>query len=87
MTVGGVRTESGDVDQSFTVTGGGDNSNRCVNASGVVNTGNLQTASGSIQYASDTEDFEQDDIGSELTVDGSSTVSCAQQVNQAAAAS
>ena len=57
-----------------------------MNASGVVPTVNLQTQSGSIQYASDTEDFEQDDIGSDLSVTGDSTVTCDQQVNQAAAA-
>ncbi len=79
-------TESGDVDQSFTVTSEGSNGNQCVNASGVVNTGNLQTQSGSIQYASDIEEFEQEDIGSDLSVTGSSTVTCDQQVNQAAAA-
>jgi len=79
-------TESGDVDQSFTVSSEGSNGNQCVNVSGATNTGNLQTATGSIQYASDTEDFEQEDIGSDLTVNGSSEVTCDQQVNQAAAA-
>src|SRR5215207_3059662 len=34
--------ESGDVDQSFLVTGGGANSNQCVGAQGVANTGNAQ---------------------------------------------
>jgi len=79
-------TESGDVDQSFTVTSEGSNGNQCVNASGVANTGNLQNQSGSIQYASDIEDFEQEDVGGALTINGSSTVTCDQQVNQAAAA-
>ncbi len=79
-------TESGDVDQSFNVSNTGDNSNQCANVNGTVNTGNLQSQTGSIQYASDIDEFEQDDIGSDLTVDGSSTVSCDQQVNQAAAA-
>ncbi len=79
-------TESGDVDQSFTVTSEGSNGNQCVNASGVANTGNLQNQSGFIQYASDIEDFEQDEVGADLTIDGTSTVTCDQQVNQAAAA-
>ena len=79
-------TESGDVDQSFPVSSEGSNGNQCVNASGVANTVNLQTQSGSIQYASDIEDFEQDEIGSDLSVNGSSEVTCDQQVNQAAAA-
>jgi hypothetical protein len=79
-------TESGDVDQSFTVTGEGSNGNQCANVSGVTNTGNLQDATGNIQYASDIEDFEQDEIGSDLTVTGTSTATCDQQVNQAASA-
>ncbi len=79
-------TESGDVDQSFDVSGGGDNGSSCVNAQGVSNTGNVQDVSGFVSFDSDIDDFEQDDVGSELTVDGSSDVSCDQQVNQAAAA-
>ena len=34
--------ESGDVNQSFNVTGGGDNSNQCVGLQGTANTGNAQ---------------------------------------------
>ncbi len=78
-------TESGDVEQSFNVSNTGDNSNQCANVNGTVNTGNLQTQTGSIQYASDIDEFEQEDIGSELSVSGDSTVTCDQQVNQAAA--
>ena len=78
--------ESGEVEQSFEISSEGSNGNQCVNVNGTANTGNLQTQTGSIQYASDIEEFEQDDIGDSLTVDGSSTVSCDQQVNQAAAA-
>src|SRR5215203_4891491 len=36
------QAESGDVDQSFLVTGGGANSNQCVGVQGVANTGNAQ---------------------------------------------
>jgi len=79
-------TDSGDVDQEFTVTGEGSNGSQCAGVSGVTNTGNLQSATGSIQYDSDTEEFEQEEIGSDLTVDGSSTTECTQEVNQAAAA-
>lgn len=74
-------TESGDVDQSFEISGGGDNSNQCVNAQGVSNTGNVQDTSGFVSFDSDIDEFEQEDIGSELTVDGSSEVTCDQQVN------
>ncbi len=38
--------ESGDVDQSFTVTGDGDNSNQTVGIQGVANTGNVQNTFG-----------------------------------------
>ena len=78
--------DSGDVDQSFEVTGGGDNSNQCVGVSGNANTGNLQSQTGFVQYASEIEEFEQDDVGNDLTVGGDSTTTCDQQVNQAAAA-
>jgi hypothetical protein len=80
-------TESGDVEQSFNVSNTGDNSNQCANVNGTTNTGNLETQSGSIQFASDIDEFEQEDIGSELSVSGDSTVTCDQQVNQAASAS
>ncbi len=79
-------TESGDVDQSFEVSGSGDNGNQCANIEGNANTGNLQNESGFIQYASEIEEFEQDDVGSDLTITGTSTVECTQDVNQAAAA-
>ncbi len=79
-------TESGDVDQSFEVSGSGDNGNQCANIEGNVNTGNLQDESGFIQYDSEIEEFEQDDVGSDLTITGTSTVECTQDVNQAAAA-
>ena len=79
-------SDSGDVDQSFTVSGGGDNGNQCVGVSGVSNTGNLQNTSGILQYASTIEEFEQDDVGTDLTITGTGEVTCDQQVNQAAAA-
>ena len=79
-------TDSGAVDQSFTVTSEGDNSNQCVGVSGVTNTGNLQSSTGFIQYASTIEDFEQDDVGNDLSVTGDATTTCDQQVNQAASA-
>ena len=57
-----------------------------MNVSGVSNTGNAQDVSGCVSFDSDIDDFEQDDIGSELTIGGDSEVSCDQEVNQAAAA-
>jgi hypothetical protein len=79
--------DSGDVDQSFTVTGGGDNSNQCVGLQGVANTGNAQNQIGVIQYASDADDFEFDETGASIDVSPTNTTECNQQVNQAASAS
>ncbi len=79
-------TDSGDVDQSFEVSGSGDNGNQCANIEGNANTGNLQNESGFLQYASEIEEIEQDDVGADLTITGTTTVTCTQAVNQAAAA-
>jgi hypothetical protein len=79
-------SESGEVEQSFEVSGEGSNGNQCVGVNGTTNTGNLQTESGTIQYASDIEEFEQDEIGDTLTVTGTGETTCTQEVNQAAAA-
>jgi hypothetical protein len=80
-------TESGDVDQSFTVTSEGDNSNQCAGIQGVANTGNAQNQLDLIQYGSEADDFEFDEVGSSVEVSPNSTTTCDQQVNQAASAS
>ena len=79
-------TESGEAEQSFEISSTGDNGSQCANVNGTTNTGNLQNQSGSIQYASDIEEFEQDEIGDTLTVTGTGETTCTQEVNQAAAA-
>ncbi|MCA1716889.1 MAG: hypothetical protein LC781_08585, partial [Actinobacteria bacterium] len=79
--------ESGDVDQSFTVTSEGDNSNQCAGIQGVANTGNAQNQIDLIQYGSEADDFEFEEVGSTITVSPASTTTCDQQVNQAASAS
>jgi hypothetical protein len=79
--------DSGDVDQSFTVTSSGDNSNQCVGIQGVANTGNAQNQIGVLQYGSDADDFEFDEVGSTITVSPENSTTCDQQVNQAASAS
>ena len=79
--------ESGDIDQSFSVTGSGDNSNQCAGIQGVANTGNAQNAVGLGLLGGDFDDFEIDDSGASIDVSGSSDTSCDQEVNQAAAAS
>jgi hypothetical protein len=79
--------ESGDVDQSFVVTGGGDNANQCVSLQGTANTGNAQNVLDVIQYASEVDDFEFDEANSTVEVSPTSTTVCTQEVNQAASAS
>jgi hypothetical protein len=79
--------ESGDVDQSFTFTGEGDNSNQCVGIQGVANTGNAQNVVDLIQYGPEADDFEFEEVGSTIDVSPSNSTTCDQQVNQVAAAS
>jgi hypothetical protein len=77
--------QSGDSSQTFTVTGGGDNSNACQGIQGISNTGNAVNNTGVLQYASD-GDVEVSDSGN-FTISPSSTTTCKQEVNQAASAS
>jgi hypothetical protein len=79
--------ESGDVDQSFTVTSEGDNSTQCAGIQGVANTGNAQNQIDILQYASEADEFEFEEVGSTIDVSPTSTTTCDQQVNQAASAS
>ena len=77
--------DSGDVDQSFDVSGGGgDNANQTVNVSGNANTGNVQDQFGFTQIGSEIDEFEIDGGGSSIEVGGDSDVSSSQEVNQAA---
>ena len=84
-------SESGEVDQSFTVTSEGDNSNQCAGIQGVANTGNAQNQLDLIQYGSEADDFEFDEVGSTITANPNEDVddvyTCTTQVNQAASAS
>ena len=80
-------TESGEVDQSFEVAGSGDNSNQCANIQGVGQTGNAQNQLDLIQYGSEADDFEFDEVGSDIAVSPENSATCDQQVNQASSAS
>src|ERR671910_1352906 len=73
--------ESGDFDQSFEVTGSGDNSNQCVGIQGVGNTGNSQNVIDIIQYSGEADDFEFEEVGSDIALSPSNPVTCDQQVN------
>ena len=79
--------DSGDLDQTFTVTGSGDNSNQCVGAQVAGNTGNSQNQLDILQYDSVADEFEFEEVGSTITVSPSNTTTCDSQVNQAASAS
>ena len=79
--------EAGDLDQSFTVTNEGDNSNQCVGIQGVGNTGNAQNLIPIIQYASEADDFEFEEVGSKIEMNPTNTAECTGEVNQAASAS
>ena len=79
--------ESGEFDQSFEVTGSGDNSTQCVGIQGVGNTGNAQNLTDVLQYGSTADEFEFEEVGSTITVSPTNSTTCDQQVNQAASAS
>jgi hypothetical protein len=79
--------ESADINQDFSVTGEGDNSSQCANIQGVGNTGNSQNVIDVIQYSGEADDFEFEEVGSDITLSPSNPVTCDQQVNQAASAS
>ena len=78
--------ESADINQDFSVTGGGDNSNQCVGIQGVANTGNAQNQIDVIQYGSEAGDFEFDEVGSKIDVSPTNSTECTGEVNQAATA-
>jgi hypothetical protein len=80
-------TESGEVNQSFEVSNTGDNSNQCAGIQGVANTGNAQNQIDLIQYGSTADDFEFDEVGSNIDVSPANTTECTGAVNQAASAS
>src|SRR5215217_1580610 len=79
--------ESGELDQSFEVTGSGDNSTQGVGIQGVGNTGNAQNLTDVLQYGSTADDFEFEEVGSTITVSPTNSTECTSEVNQAASAS
>ena len=79
--------ESAELNQDFSVTSTGDNSNQCANIQGVGNTGNTQTLTDILQYGSEADEFEFEEVGSSIDVSPENSTTCDQQVNQAASAS
>ena len=78
--------ESGEVDQSFTVTGSGSNGNSCAPLQGSAQSGNSQDQGNVVQERSASDDFEFDEVGSDIASSGSNSTECIQEVNQAASA-
>ena len=72
--------DSGDLDQTSTVTGGGDNSSQCANVQQAGNTGNTQSQIPLIQYASTADDFEFEEVGSDIDLSPTNTTECTQAV-------
>ena len=79
--------ESADINQDFSVTSEGDNSNQCAGIQGASNTGNSQNVIDLIQYEGITDDWEVEEVGSSLDVSPANTTTCTSEVNQAASAS
>jgi len=79
--------ESADLDQDFSATQEGSNSTQCAGIQGAANTGNAQNVTDIIQYASEADDFEFEEVGSTITVSPTKTTTCDQKVQQAASAS
>ena len=69
------------MNQSFNVSGGGDNGNQCVGI-----TGNAQNQIELVQCGPDLDGFEVEESGSNLRMDDTPTIECAQEVNEATAA-
>jgi hypothetical protein len=80
-------SESGEVDQEFSVTGEGDSPNQCANIQGVAQTGNALNQIDLLPVFSVADDFEFDEVGSSIDESPTNTATCDQQVNQAALAS
>ena len=77
--------ESGEVNQSFTVTSTGDNSNQSAAVQGTANTGNAQSQTSVVQSGSEAEDIELEG-GSTIDVSPELDTQSQQAVEQAAAA-
>jgi hypothetical protein len=78
--------ESGDIGQSFNVSGGGDNSNQNAPIQGVANTGNAQNAINVSQSDSEGDDFVFEDAGATVEVSPTLESTSDQRVDQDASA-
>jgi LPXTG-motif cell wall-anchored protein len=77
--------ESGEVDQSLTVTGSGDSANQCAALLGGAQSGNSKNQIGVAQSGeSEADDVELDETGSSVTLSPELAEECEQIINQAA---
>ena len=83
--IGAAEQESGGVGIEFAVENTGSSSNQCAAPLQFGNTGNISNSSGVLQYASTADDFEL--VGNETVFAPEFAQECAQEVQQAAAAS
>jgi hypothetical protein len=58
-----LEAESGEMDQTFEVSGSGDNSNQCAGLQGVGNTAGQSGGIDILQYDSEADDFEFEEVG------------------------
>ena len=79
--------ESAEIGQDFSATQEGSNSTQCAGIQGAGNTGNAQNVIDILQYGSEADDIEFEEVGSTIDVSPTNTTTCDQQVNQAASAS
>lgn len=85
LEVGDQAAQSGAIEQEFSVSGNGDNSNQCVGFSGSANSGNLQNQQGVLQSNTEADDVEFS--GGSIALSPEQAQECEQKVQQAAAAS
>ncbi len=78
--------ESGEVNQSFSLTSEGDNSNQSAAVQGTANTGNAQSQTSVVQSGSEAGDIEVDGGGSSIEVSPEQATQTQQEVEQAASA-
>jgi hypothetical protein len=81
-----MEAESGDINQDFSATQEGSNSNQCASIQGVTNTGNTQNVTDLLLVEGETDDVELEEVGSTIDVSPTNTTECTQEVNQAATA-
>jgi hypothetical protein len=79
--------ESGEADQGFDVSGSGNSANQCAGIQGVAQTGNAQNEVALTQYRARTDEFNLEEVGSDIVESPESSTKCEQGVDQAASAS